>query len=626
MVQIALLGEVQVSAADGSVVRVGGPRVRLLLALLALEPGRAVSCSALIGTIWSDNPPADPANALQTLVKRLRAVLPDGVAMEHAAASYRLLVDADNIDIHRFLRLVDEGTAQLAAGRTGTAARTLDAALLLWRGPAFADLIDVPDLYWHADRWNELRLDAVEARADAYLSADRGQELGVSLEHELRMHPLRESLAARVIRALAAGGQHSRAHEVFAATHRLLHAELGVVPSPELVRARDEMTGSADEPGSRLPARITSLIGREYEVEQVAAQLDTVRVLTLTGPGGVGKTSLAVEVATRLAPHWSGGCRLVELAAVGEFEPIAGAVLAQLGDLVRAEGPQVAQDSALGRVAARIGRRSMVLLLDNCEHRRDVATAISKLLSLCPNLTILATSRQPLGIDGETLFPVRPLALPPLDCVPADVLESAAVQLFLDRARTVRPGFVLADDNAATISAICRRLDGIPLALELAAARVRFMTPQQILDRLSDRFRLLVGNQHGAERHRSLHAAILGSWKTLGHPERRLARELATLPDGTSLDTLEQSCTGDVLGTLALLVSRSFVDFDGHRFRMLETIRAFTLETAPVARRPITRPLSPRRSGRRAAQQPPRRRRCTTGLTDRNEISKASRK
>jgi DNA-binding SARP family transcriptional activator len=249
MAQIALLGEVRVAAADGSTRRVGGPRVRLLLALLALEPGRPVRCASLIDAIWGDAPPAEPANALQTLVKRLRAVLPHGVAVESATAGYRLIVDAEDIDVHRFIRLAGEGTARLAAGAAGPAAHALDAALQLWRGPALMDLADLPDLHWNADRWNELRLNAIEARADAYLALGRGRELAASLEHELRGQPLRESLVVRVIRVLAVSGQPTRAHRVFETTRGLLRTELGVPPSSELEHARNEI-----DRGKYLPA------------------------------------------------------------------------------------------------------------------------------------------------------------------------------------------------------------------------------------------------------------------------------------------------------------------------------------------------------------------------------------
>ncbi|WP_429420898.1 ATP-binding protein [Nocardia sp. GAS34] len=573
VVQIMLLGEVGISTTDGTSQRVGGPRVRLLLALLALQPSRPVRCATLISAIWDGSPPAEPTNALHTLVKRLRAMLPPSVSVESSAGGYRLRAEIDDIDVHRFAHLVDEGVSQAAAGESGPAARTLDTALGLWRGEAFADLADIPDLCWHADRWNELRLDAVEARADAYLSLGRGCELVASLARELQDRPLRESMAARLIQALAASGQQARALEVFDTTRDLLRTELGVSPSRELAQARARIASGAHVSAPRLPVRITSFIGREPDLERLGPTLGSIRLLTLTGPGGVGKTSLAVEAANRMASQWSGGCRLVDLAAAGHSEVAGEAILAQLGSL---KSTRSRLDLPVG---TRIGRRELLLILDSCEHVPDLAPLVSELLKRCPNLTILATSREPLGVDGETLFPVQPLALPTRGSTSAAVLESPAVQLFLDRARAARSGFVPTGANCETVGAICRRLDGIPLALELAAARVRSLSPEQILDRLSDRFRLLVGNRAAVERHRSLHAAIMWSWEALNTDECAVAQQLSTMPEGASLEILEEICTGEVIEPLTALVNKSLVEFDGRRYRMFETIRAFASET-----------------------------------------------
>ncbi|GAB2509571.1 hypothetical protein GCM10027167_08950 [Nocardia heshunensis] len=221
----------------------------------------------------------------------------------------------------------------------------------------------------------------------------------------------------------------------------------------------------------------------------------------------------------------------------------------------------------------------VLLLLDNCEHVLEIAGAVAELLRGYSNLTVLATSREPLGIPGETLFPVAPLAAPAADAAPAEALGSAAVHLFLDRARAVRADFTMTGDNCATIAAICRRLDGIPLALELAAARVHTLTPAQILARLDDRFRLLSGNRAAAERHRSLYTAIEWSWESLGEPERRMAQRLWLFPEGATLEAVQELCRGDAAGPLGGLVSKSLVEFDGRRYRMLETIHAFVGST-----------------------------------------------
>ncbi|MVU81434.1 hypothetical protein GPX89_29855 [Nocardia sp. ET3-3] len=568
-------------SADGGVRRVGGPRVRMLLALLAVQPGRVISCDALICGIWGDVLPADPANALQTLVKRVRALLPPDTAVESAAGGYRLRIDADDIDIHRFVRLAEDGMAQFEARAAERAAELLAAALELWRGEAFADLPENPDLYWHADRLNQLRLDVVEARAEVYLSLGRGRDLVESLARELRDEPLRESLAVKLIQVLVATGQTTRAREVFDATRALLRDELGVPPSPELVAAMDRIDSGAAEFTPALPVRLTSLIGREPELERLGATLGATRLLTLTGPGGVGKTSLALEAATRLAARWRDGCRLIELAAIADARTAGEVILAELG--MHAD-PESAHVCPIHRPAV-VGHKELLLILDNCEHVLDTAGLVAELLHRCPNLTVLATSREPLGIHGETLFPVAPLAAPALGSAPAEALGSPAVHLFLDRARAVRSGFTVTGDNCETIAAICRRLDGIPLALELAAARIHTLTPAQILARLDDRFRLLSGNRAAAARHRSLYTAIEWSWESLGDPERRMAQRLWLFPEGATLEALEDVGGGDAAGPLSRLVDKSLVEFDGRRYRMLETIQAFVGSTVSSEQR-----------------------------------------
>ncbi|MEC3952631.1 BTAD domain-containing putative transcriptional regulator [Nocardia sp. CDC153] len=554
----------------------GGPRVRTLLALLALEPGRVISCDALICGIWGEARPADPANALQTLVKRVRALLPPEAAVESAAGGYRLRIAADAIDIHRFARLVEEGVgapAQRAAG-------ALDAALELWRGEPFADLVENADLYWHADRLNQLRLDAVEARADAYLALGRGREVIESLVRELRAEPLRESLAVTLIRAFTATGQAARAREVFDVTRDQLRTELGVAPSPELVAAVEHIGSGTTVVVPALPVRLTSLIGREPDLKRLGEMLSDTRLVTLTGPGGVGKTSLALEAATRAAGRWRGGCRFMELAAVSDAVGAVELIRAELG---LSTGPESVHACPIHRPVP--ADTELLLVLDNCEHVLEIAGLLADLLARCPNLTVLATSREPLGMHGETLFPVAPLAAPAPGAAPAEALGSAAVHLFLDRARSVRPGFTVTGENYETIAAICRRLDGIPLALELAAARIHTLTPAQILTRLDDRFRLLAGNRAAAARHRSLYTAIEWSWESLREPERRMAQRLWLFPEGATLEALEEVCPGDAVGPLSRLVSKSLIEFDGRRYRMLETIHAFVGSTLSSERR-----------------------------------------
>ncbi|WP_460717930.1 AfsR/SARP family transcriptional regulator [Nocardia heshunensis] len=325
----------------------GGPRVRTLLALLALQPGRVIGCDTLICGIWGDTWPADPANALQTLVKRVRVLLPANAAVESAAGGYRLRIESDDIDLHRFTRLIAVGIEQLASGAHARAAETLDVALALWHGSPFTDLADNVDLYWHADRVNQVRLEAIEARADAYLAIGRSRDLLDSLSWELRHDPLRESLAARLIHALTASGRPAQAREVFATTRNHLNNELGVGPSSELQAAAEQIGAIArvdrkvqqagdfgavrpSETSARaaggaatgvdggvVPARLTRLIGREPELRRLGAMLDGSRLLTLTGAGGCredesclrGGEPAGGSVGGRVPPDRVGGGR-----------------------------------------------------------------------------------------------------------------------------------------------------------------------------------------------------------------------------------------------------------------------------------------------------------------------------
>ncbi|MCP9978510.1 AfsR/SARP family transcriptional regulator [Actinomadura madurae] len=455
-----------------------------------------------------------------------------------------------------------------------------------------------------AARLDALRRTALEDRLDADLALGRHAELIPELQALAAADPLREPVAALLMRALYASGQQAEALARYQDARRALGEELGVDPSPELeavhlsVLRQDPSLlpdGAPPPKTSRgnLKARLTSFIGRDADLGRVGALLARSRLVTLTGPGGAGKSRLSVESAERLAGRMPDGAWLVELAPVSDPAEVPAAVLTALGlrepgaDHRRPAAP--APDPADRLVTALSGRR-LLLLLDNCEHLLDAAARLAEaVLENCPGIRILATSREPLGITGETLRPVEPLEPPPADAGPEEALSSPAVRLFADRAAAVSPGFAVTAANAGWIVRICRALDGMPLAIELAAARLRAMTPAQLAVRLDDRFRLLnAGSRTALPRHRTLRAVVEWSWDLLAGPERTLWRRLAVFPGGATVQSAEAVCAGpgldgaDALDLLAALVDKSLLtvgDTDGEpRYRMLETIRAYGLE------------------------------------------------
>jgi predicted ATPase/DNA-binding SARP family transcriptional activator len=571
---IGLLGAVEAQR-DGAPVPLGGLRVRGLLARLALDPGQPVPVAALVDDLWGEAPPCSAANALQALVSRLRrAIGADLVA--RVAGGYRLAVPADAVDAARFGGLV---TAASGAGDPRTRHALLGQALAIWRGPALADVRELPFADPAAHRLAERRAAAVEDRARlALLLGDPSAEID-ALTAQLDTAPLRETTAALLARVLHAAGRQADALAVLDRTRHRLADELGVDPGAELGEARLAVLRGAAAPVRR-PApspgpALTSFVGRERDVARVCELLAVGRLVTLIGPGGAGKTRLARE-----AVAGTGESRVAELAALTDAHQLPAAVLAAVGEpeLVVRSGETPEPDTAARLVAALTGRR-VVLVLDNCEHLVDAVAALAEsLLQACPGLRVLATSREPLGIAGEVLHPVDALA-------PAD-----AMRLFADRAAAVRPGFTLTPEVEPAVAEICGRLDGQPLPIELAAARLRTLSPAEIAARLDDRFRLLTsGARTALPRHQTLRAVVDWSWDLLTEPERAVARRLAAFAGGATADAAERVCagppvTGDVFGLLASLVDKSIVvavqqpDGAPTRYRMLETIREYAGE------------------------------------------------
>ncbi|MER5641656.1 BTAD domain-containing putative transcriptional regulator [Kitasatospora sp. NPDC002227] len=596
--RVELLGPVQAYAEDAAPIELGGVRLRMLLARLALGEGRTVTADALVDGLWGEEHPADTANALQALVSRLRRALRGSATVESASGGYRLSVRAEEVDVRRFEELTARGRRELAAGRAGEAASLLAEALGLWRGAALADVLDAPFAGPVATRLDDLRTAAVEDRCDAELRLGRHTEVLADLEVAGAERPLSERVAGLRMRALAAAGRQADALAVYETVRRRLGEELGVDPSAELQEVhlallRGELVTlveQAEAAASRLPARLTSFVGRDAELDRLGGLLVQSRLVTVVGPGGAGKTRISLEAAARDRAHPRGRVWFVPLAGVRAPEQLADAVLGALGatDGSLYESGQGQRATPVERMAGVLGAEGALLLLDNCEHLVEAAAELAaELLDHIPELRILATSREALAITGESLWHLGPLDVPVGSPEPAEAAQSPAVRLFVDRATGVRPDFTLDDSTLDAVVEVCRRLDGMPLALELAAAKLRSMSVEQIARRLDDRFRLLAsGSRAALPRQRTLLALVEWSWDLLDEPERILARRLSVFPGGATVPALEAVCAdsslpaADIPYVLDALVEKSLVQTveDGAgepRYRMLETVRAY---------------------------------------------------
>jgi predicted ATPase/DNA-binding SARP family transcriptional activator len=602
--RVGLLGELRVTR-GGAGLPIPGARLRGLLARLAAAGGRPVPPGLLVEALWPEEQPADPANALQSLISRLRRLLGGGDTVAQAEGGYRLAVGPGDVDALRFERLAADGRDLLRAGDPAGAAGPLGEAAALVRGPIAAELRGAAPGY--ATRLDQAIVETGADLAEADLALGHAERAAARLTGLVAEHPLNERLAALLIDSLAGQGRQADALAVYERVRAGLADRLGADPGaalrerhlrllrgapdvPPMIEAGPPQTvsGPHHPPLTNLPEPLTSFVGREDDLARVEALLAAGRLVTVLGPGGAGKTRLATEAAHRRASGFRDGVWLVDLASVTEPAKVGAAVVASAGlrgsalfETVNRVRPEGLSDVDL--LADRLYGRELLLVVDNCEHLIDaVAHLVSALLARCPRLRVLTTSREPLAVDGEALVPLGSLGLPEQGAAPADAATAPAVRLFAERAAAVQPGFAVDATTAGDVIRIVRGLDGLPLALELAAARLRTLGLTELADGLSDRFRLLTtGSRTAQPRHRTLRAVIAWSWNLLAAGERALAERIAVLPGGvTAASAAVIAGTGPATADLlAALVDRSLLQLaPGGRYRMLETLREYGIE------------------------------------------------
>ncbi|TWF75887.1 putative ATPase [Pseudonocardia hierapolitana] len=575
-VRVELLGPLRL-AVDGRPVEVPGPKRRAVLALLAAAEGRVVHADGLLDALWPEEPPESGRAALQSHVSRLRGHLgPAGSRLVSTGGGYRLALEEAELDVAQARSLLRQ-----ARETTAAAVDHLRAASALWRGPVLAEFADFPPLAATAIAYDQLRRDVIELLVGCSIRSGRLDDVVDLATAMLAEDPLREPAVVLVVRALAATGDAARALAVAREYRSRLADETGLDPSPalgELERAVAAGELVAPVPGNAAPARSARpLFGRDAQLAALERLLGDERLVTIVGPGGVGKTRVALELARR-----AGGARVLPLAPVTDPSAVPHALAAAL-DL------QVVTGDVLGACAAVLGTTRTLLVVDNCEHLLDtVRDTVERLLGGCPGLTVLATSREPLGVPGETPSRLAPLPLPGPDH--ASTAQVPSVALFLDRAARSRPGFSPGGEELKLVADVVRRLDGMPLAIELAAGRLAGLALPDLAARL-DRALDLLGARTGDARHRTLRATVEWSYDLLPAEEQRLFRHLAVFVDGVDLPTAEAvaadlGLTGDPAAALAHLVDASMVEVsfsDRPRYRMLETLRAFGVDRLAAA-------------------------------------------
>ena len=614
--EFRVLGPVEV-AAEGRRLTLGSARQRLLLAVLLTARGEIVAADRLIDATWGARPPPSARKSLHSHLSRLRRALSEatadgGDAVVTEAGGYRVVLERHELDADRFASLVERARERLAAD-PGAALHGLDDALGRWRGPPFGELAEHEALRAETARLEQVRAAAVADRIEARLALGDHTVIG-ELEATVAADPLAERPHAQLMRALYLDGRQVAALATYRRLQQRLAEEVGVDPSPELQQLHQRIlrqdadlaptaratparvTAGAEDPGHRPPTEIaTGPIGRDHDIARVAALLDASRVVTLTGPGGVGKSTLAQAVVTRAGTRFDDGVVWCGLAGLRDPAAVPAALVAALGVQQQDELPPLRR-----LLTALSGRRALVVL-DNAEHLLAATTeVVRRIRANCPQVVVLVTSREHLRLPEERVWEVVPLPVPRSGAGADEVAGSPAGRLLCDRARAVEASFALTDANAASIAAVCRRLDGIPLALELAGARLRALSPEALAARLDRRFELLTGGSHDeGGRHHTLQAVVEWSYTMLTDAEARLFERLSTFAGAFPLEAAEEVGAGppleahEVAGVLAELVDKSMVVVERRggrlRYRLLDTLRAYGVrrleETGQLDRR-----------------------------------------
>jgi predicted ATPase/DNA-binding SARP family transcriptional activator len=584
-IDVKLLGPLEVTA-SGEPVQFEGTKQRALVTLLALRAPEAVPADELVEALWGDEPPAGAAHALQKQISRLRRRIGGACEIRHRPAGYALEIDAHAVDTHRFEELVDRARIEVGQSDPTQAAAHLRSALGLWRGPALADHRTDDFAVRDIARLEELRAEAIEERLAADLASGHDADLVSEIQALVAEHPLRERLRAHLMLALYRAGRQAEALETMREGRSLLVDELGIEPGPELRRlerlilAHDPELAAERSPAALaapLPAPPNAMIGRSGELAEITALLvrPEVRLVTLVGPGGVGKTRLAVAAAWSVEGRFPGGVVHVDLDGVDDPGALAAEAASALGVV----------GTTAEELGERVGRAThgapALLMIDGLERFLDDAGQVAQLLAAAANLTVLATSRAALRLTAEHSYPVHPLAPP------------NAAALFVARAAAVRPDLPIREDDREIVDAICARLDGLPLAIELAADRVRMLPLPALLSRLERRLELLTGGPRDLPaRQRSLRATLDWSWDVLDDRERVLLARLTVFEGGASLDAAEAVCNADgdlgadvealassLMDKTSLLRTDAGLD-DQPRVRLLSTIGEFAAERA----------------------------------------------
>lgn len=557
-----MLGEIEVWRA-GERVKLDGERLRRLLAFMLVRANRELAADELIEAVWHDRTLRDPHNALHACVSRLRAAVGED-SLQTTSSGYRLVVGPQQLDAQAFETLVAEGKNALRADDAQAAATSFTRALALWRGRAYGDLAYAAIVDEEIQRLEELRLTAVERRLDALLRLGEGPDLVSELNALVRAHPLQERFRSQLALALYRSGRQADALQVCQAARGMLREELGLEPTPELRKIELAILrhdGTLDrQPTARPPFHATALLGRDSELTEALALLlrGDVRMLTLTGPGGIGKTRLALALAAEL-----GDPVFVDLANVLDPTLVASAIAGAVG-LHQRHGQSVVE-----ALEEHLRGRETLLVLDSFEHVVGAAPLLSRLLGAVSGLKLLVTSRTVLRVGAEHDF-----RLGPLD-------EEPAMGLFRARARAVDPTYAVSGTEERSVRAICRRLDGLPLAIELAAARTNLLSPEALERNLEVGFDVLFAGQRDAPaRHQTLRATMDWSWALLEDHERVAFRRLSVFVGGFSVEAanavIEDGASLSLIGSLA---DKSLLRREpGDRFRLLDTVREYALE------------------------------------------------